>query len=367
MAQIAKRRNRQQGGSHEVAQRSDGHIQRGDSSLEAHSKEGRSSVQILHPLDLVGKGDFSYRTGHGVAYATDSLELLKRLPDASVNLCITSPPYALHFKKEYGNVDKRDYVAWFLPFAREIRRTLAGNGSFVLNIGGSYNPGSPTRSLYHFKLLIALVEELGFNLAQECFWYNPAKLPAPAEWVTVRRQRIKDSVEYVWWLSKTPWPKANNRNVLAPYSPDMQRLIRKGYRAKTRPSGHNITHKFQADRGGAIPTNVIERGNNESNSGYLKACQSAGVKIHPARFPAGLPEFFIKLCTVAGDLVIDPFAGSNTTGYVAETLGRRWIASELNVDYVQASELRFTVTGATRDGRRPRLDSQPTLPLESLA
>jgi len=261
----------------------------------------------------------------------------------------------------------RTNVEWFVPFARAIYRALKPTGSFVLNIGGSFNPGTPTRSLYHFKLLIALVEEVGFHLAQECFWYNPAKLPAPAEWVTVRRQRIKDSVEYVWWLSKTPWPQADNRNVLVPYSPDMERLIRKGYRPKTRPSGHNITHKFQADRGGAIPANVIERGNNESNSDYIKACRDVGLKVHPARFPMTLPEFFIKLCTQPGDVVLDPFAGSNTTGFVAESLKRRWIASELDADYVRASALRFTCAVAPRDPRPSRRHSQPDLFLEPLA
>lgn len=309
----------------------------------------------------------AYRTHLGHAYLVDSRELLAALPQQALDLVMTSPPYALHFKKEYGNVEKRDYVAWFLPFARGIHRALKDDGSFVLNIGGSFNPGTPTRSLYHYKLLIALVEEAGFHLAQECFWYNPAKLPAPAEWVTVRRQRIKDSVEHVWWLSKTPWPKADNRNVLVPYSPDMQRLIKKGYRAKVRPSGHNITHKFQADRGGAIPANVIERGNNESNSEYIKACRAAGVKVHPARFPAALPEFFIKLCTKPGDLVMDPFAGSNTTGYVAQLLGRRWIASESDAEYVRASELRFTTEGADRDDRRSREDSRTPVRLDPLA
>jgi len=309
----------------------------------------------------------SYRTKLGAAYTVDSRELLSSLLPESVDLVVTSPPYALHFKKEYGNVEKQDYVAWFLPFARSIHRVLKPEGSFILNIGGSYNPGTPTRSLYHFKLLVALVEEVGFHLAQECFWYNPAKLPAPAEWVTVRRQRVKDSVEYVWWLSKTPWPKANNRNVLAPYSADMERLIKKGYRAKTRPSGHNITHKFQADRGGSIPANLIERGNNESNSDYIRACQAAGLKVHPARFPSALPEFFIKLCTEPGELVVDPFAGSNTTGYVAEKLGRRWIASELDPEYVRASELRFTAAGRKRDNKRTARNPQSPLPLEPLA
>ena len=119
---------------------------------------------------------------------------------------ITSPPYALHFQKEYGNVSKSDYIRWFFPFGAQIFRVLAPDGSFILNIGGSYNKGKPTRSLYHFQLLLALVEKIGFHLAQECFWFNPAKMPMPAEWVTVRRIRVRDSVEYVWWLSKTPWP-----------------------------------------------------------------------------------------------------------------------------------------------------------------
>ena len=228
-----------------------------------------------------------------------------------------------------------------LPFAREIKRVLKSNGSFVLNIGGSYNAGSPTRSLYHFKLLIALVEEVGFHLAQECFWHNPAKLPSPTEWVNVRRFRVKDSVEYVWWLSPTPWPYADNRQVLVPYSPDMKRLIAKGYRAKKRPSGHNVTDKFRNDRGGAIPQNVLVRGNNESNSEYMDACKELGIKVHPARFPRALPEFFIKFLTSPGDLVVDPFAGSNTTGRVAEDLDRRWIAVDIEETYIRASGVRF--------------------------
>ena len=169
-----------------------------------------------HPSGLMRSIEPFYETSAGAAYLGDSRELLRALPDASANLVFTSPPYALHFKKEYGNVSKADYVAWFLPFAREIFRVLADDGSFVLNIGGSWNPGSPTRSLYHYKLMIALVEEIGFHLAQECYWYNPAKMPVPAEWVTVRRVRIKDSVEHVWWLSKTAFPKADNRQVQSP-------------------------------------------------------------------------------------------------------------------------------------------------------
>lgn len=292
-----------------------------------------------------------YRTGRGAAYLGDSLDTLRAMPDSSVNLAFTSPPYALHFKKEYGNVSKADYVSWFLPFAREIRRVLTDDGSFVLNIGGSWNPGEPTRSLYHYKLMIALVEELGFHLAQECYWYNPAKMPVPAEWVTVRRVRIKDSVEHVWWLSKTARPKADNRKVLRPYSADMLRLAKKGVKTTVRPSGHNINSSFdKIESGGSIPSNVMEdqianemliAGNNAANDPYTKRCKETGMKIHPARFPAALPEFFIKLLTDEGDVVVDPFAGSNTAGAVAERLGRRWIAMELLEEYLEASKFRF--------------------------
>lgn len=304
-----------------------------------------------HPKTLIKKTKPFYETAMGAAYLGDSLELLKKLPDSSVNLVFTSPPYALHFKKEYGNVSKADYVEWFLGFAREIHRVLKDDGSFVLNIGGSYNKGVPTRSLYHFKLMIALVEELNFHLAQECYWYNPAKMPMPAEWVTVRRIRIKDSVEYVWWFSKTEHPKADNRRVLRPYSADMLRLAKRGVKATVRPSGHNITATFdKIDAGGAIPGNVIEDqnandmlvlGNNSANDAYTIRCKEAGIKIHPARFPAALPEFFVKLLTDEGDLVVDPFAGSNTAGAVSERWGRKWIAMELLEEYLEASKFRF--------------------------
>jgi len=186
-----------------------------------------------------------------------------------------------------------------------------------------------------------LCEDVGFRLAQECFWYNPAKLPTPAEWVNVRRMRVKDSVEYVWWLSKGDWPKADNSKVLTDYSADMKRLLARGYRAKRRPSGHLITAKFLRDRGGSIPSNLIDRGNNESNSDYIKACADAGYKPHPARFPRALPEFFTKLLTDEGDLVVDPFGGSNMSGAVAEDLRRRWLCFEINREYLIGSRVRF--------------------------
>ena len=256
---------------------------------------------------------------------------------------MTSPPFALRRKKDYGNVEATEYVEWFLDFAKLFHQILKPKGSLVIDIGGSWNLGQPTRSLYQFELLIALCKMPGykFHLAQEFFWYNPSKLPSPAEWVTVRRERVKDAVNCVWWLSKDPHPKASNRNVLQPYSASMEQLLQNGYRAKLRPSGHQISEKFATRNEGAIPPNLLQIANTESNSYYLRACRDAGIKPHPARFPAGLPEFFIKMLTDEGDLVVDPFAGSNVTGEVCERLKRHWIAIDNVEDYLRASQFRF--------------------------
>jgi len=282
-----------------------------------------------------------YATELGQAVCGDSLEVMAKQPAGSVDLVMTSPPYALHFKKEYGNANQGEYVEWFLPFAHEIKRILKPDGSFVLNVGGAWTPGAPVRSLYHFRLLLALCDTVGFHLCQEFFWYNPAKLPAPAEWVNVRRVRVKDSVEYIFWLSPSPHPRADNSRVLQAYSKDMERLIRRGVKATKRPSGHLVKESFAVDKGGSIPPNLIECGNNESNSHYIRESKRLGRKVHPARFPAALPRFFTEFLTQPGDLVVDPFAGSNTTGAVAERLGRRWLAIEQSPEYLRDSQLRF--------------------------
>lgn len=283
-----------------------------------------------------------YTQDWGKIYLGDSLELLKYINSRSINLILTSPPFALTRKKAYGNASAEKYIEWFLPFAYEFKRVLVDDGSFILDLGGAYLPGNPVRSIYQYELLVKLCKEVGFFLAQEFYHYNPARLPTPAEWVTIRRIRVKDSVNIVWWLSKTPNPKADNRKVLKPYSQSMQKLLKNGYKAQIRPSGHDISEKFQKDNQGAIPPNLLEIANTESNSAYLRRCKAAGIKPHPARFPQGFAEFFIKFLTDEADMVLDPFAGSNTTGFVAETLHRRWISLEINEDYIVGSRYRFS-------------------------
>lgn len=285
----------------------------------------------------------AYTTDLGAAYCGDSLDVMASLGASSVSLAVTSPPFPLTFRKRkpYNHVGESEFVEWLCKYAKACHRVLTEDGSLVLDLGGVWNKGAATKSLYQYRLLLALCDELGFHLAQDFYWYNPAALPAPAEWVNVRRIRVKSAVNLVYWLSKTESPKANNRNVLRPYSADMLRLIERGYKAKSRPSGHAITGKFQKDQGGSIPPNLLEIGNNDSSSDYIKGCAIAGLPVHPARFPRALPEFFIRLCTDPGDLVLDPFAGSNITGESAERLGRRWVSVELAQEYVDGSRLRF--------------------------
>lgn len=282
-----------------------------------------------------------YKTRLGRIYNADSLDVMKTMQDGSINLIMTSPPFALTRKKDYGNEQEDAYLEWFRDFAKEFHRILKEDGSFVIDLGGAWKPGLPVRSLYHFKLLIMLCEEYGFHLAQEFYWWNPSKLPTPAEWVNVRRIRVKDGINTVWWLSKTPWPRASNRRVLQPYSDSMKALLNNGYKAKLRPSGHDISEKFSIDNGASIPPNLIAIPNTESNSSYLRYCSEKGLKAHPARFPAALPEYFIRMVTDPDDTVLDPFGGSCITGEVAERLGRKWVCAELLEPYLKGALGRF--------------------------
>jgi len=285
-----------------------------------------------------------YTTEHGAAYHGDSLELLDQLTENSIDLVITSPPFALQREKSYGNVDQAVYVDWLLNFCKKVYRVLAPQGSFVLDLGGAYQKGRPIRSLYNYRVLIRLCDELHFNLAEEFFWHNPAKLPSPIEWVNKRKIRAKDSVNTVWWLSKGDEPKADVRRVLVPYSDRMKKLHEnpeKYYSAKLRPSGHDIKRGFDIDNGGAIPSNLLQIPNTESNSRYIQLCKAAGVDTHPARFPQKLPAFFIDFLTTEGDMVLDIFAGSNTTGAAAEAARRHWMSFEIDRQYCAASGFRF--------------------------
>ena len=301
------------------------------------------STAINNALRTQGHNPY-YTTQYGNAFLGDSLELLRALPASSISLVVTSPPFALRKKKNYGNADAEQYIDWFRPFASEVRRVLKNDGSFVIEIGGAWMPGHPTRSIYHYELLIDLVRNVNFHLAQEFFWYNPAKMPGPAQWVTIERIRCTDAVNTIWWLSKSERPQASNKRVLQPYTDSMKRLLDHGYNDGVRPSGHVVSGKWNTNHGGAIPKNLLAVSNTSSNDVYQRLCRKNNVPLHPARFPHALPKFFIEYLTCGpDDVVLDIFAGSNVTGAVAEECKRTWLAFELRNDFIEASKYRFDI------------------------
>jgi len=286
----------------------------------------------------------AYTTEGGAAYCGDSLNLLEELPDESIDLIMTSPPFALQTAKEYGNQEQATYASWLGKFGRKALPKLKESGSFVIDVGGAYKKGRPARSLHPFRVPIHFCDELGYILAEDFYWHNPSTLPGPAEWVNKQKFRANDTVNNVWWFSKVDKPKADVTNVLTEYSDRMKKLLDDPdnyYEAKDRPSGHDVSDSFAKDNGGSIPSNLLEIPNSESNGRYLDGCKKAEVDKHPARFPSDLPEFFIKFLTEPGDLVVDIFAGSNTTGRTAESLSRNWLAFEERLDYLAASTFRF--------------------------
>ena len=308
--------------------------------------------------ELKGRRNVVYARELGEAWKGDSKRLLHRLEPNSVDLIFTSPPYPLLTKKAYGNESEEQYVRWIRPFTRMFHKVLKPEGSLVLNLGGAWTKGRPVRSLYAYRLLLDLCDnrtpkERRFFLAQEFYWLNPAKMPNPVQWVNVERIRVKDAVEPIWWLSKSERPKANNRNVLIPYSEHMKRLISTNrYNRGRRPSGWVVSDKWARDNGGAIPPNFLSgdglpilnllvESNTASSDPLRRRLRESDVQAHPAMFPQGLPEFFIELLTEPGDIVLDPFAGSNTTGYVADLLGRQWLAIDLDGQYLGASRYRW--------------------------
>ena len=339
--------------------------------MDARKRRKRTPTSAAPAADTDTPADaiqLAYTTERGRAYQGDSRLLLKsdEVAPESVDLLMMSPPFALTRKKDYGNKQADEYVEWFLTFVEAFERVLKPTGSLVIDVGGAFLPGRPERSVYHFQLVVELAKH--FELCQEFYWYNPAKLPAPAEWVNVRRLRVKDSVNPVYWFAKNAAKaKADNRRVLKRYSDSMEALFRNGYQYRVRPSGHDISANFIKNNGGAIPPNLLGSSeapldgqpfeqqfpnllaisNTGSNARYQRECLAHKIKPHPARFPVGLPAFFIAFLTEEQDVVCDPFAGSNVTGEAAEVLNRRWIACDIDREgdrcdtYVRASAFRF--------------------------
>lgn len=318
-----------------------------------HSVAKRSEIEINARIVE------AYKTGKGKMFhgriedALNSPEIEK--VKGKVNLILTSPPFPLVRKKRYGNETGEVYLSWLESLAGRLADLLTDDGSIVIEIGNAWEQGSPVMSTLPVEALLAFKKAAKLHLCQHIICHNPARLPSPAEWVNVRRIRLKDSFTHVWWMSRSKNPKADNRNVLNPYGKDMKKLLRtQQYNSGARPSGHVISERgFLTDHGGSISANVIELDSSNSpdallkytgtswDQNYREYCAQKKLVSHPARMQSTLSAFFIQFLTQKDDLILDPFAGSNTTGAVAEDFGRRWIGVEAEKNYIEGSRGRF--------------------------
>jgi DNA modification methylase len=324
-----------------------------------HAEGSRGMKSKDQPRSVVTEPELVYETDAGQMYCGDTLAFLDTDAGIVLRECVqmvfTSPPFPLIEKKKYGNLRGEAYIEWFAGFAPKLRDLLTSDGSIVVEIGNAWEPGKPVMSTVVLRALLEFLERAGLHLCQEFVWYNPARLPSPIQWVNVERIRVKDAFSRIWWMSPVERPKADNRRVLKPYSPSMKRLIETGkYNSGKRPSEYTIgEHSFKTNNQGAIRPNVIhgddapslssllKSTNTRSTERYQAVCREQNIPIHPARMPAELVEFFVKFLTDEADLVFDPFGGSNTTGAVAENLGRRWVCCEAHHPYVISSSARF--------------------------
>jgi DNA modification methylase len=307
------------------------------------------------------KFNMDYQTHAGCMYHARIEEALSAKPlnalKGKVNLIVTSPPFPLVRKKRYGNETGEAYISWLESLASGLADLLTDDGSVVIEIGNAWEAGAPIMSTLPLEALLAFKRAGKLNLCQHIICHNPARLPSPAAWVNLKRARLKDSFTHVWWMSRAAFPKADNRRVLNPYSNDMKKLLKsQRYNAGTRPSGHVISKTgFLTDHGGAIGPNVVDLTGEHYPEALLKFtgtkwdanyrayCKTRNLPAHPARMQSSLSAFFIEFLTEKDDLVFDPFGGSNTTGSVAEELGRKWICVEADAQYIEGSRGRFKI------------------------
>ena len=273
---------------------------------------------------------------------------MKKIPDNSVDLVFTSPPYAdlRNYGHTEGTIDPEDYMEWFAPVCQEIFRILKPTGSFVLNVHHGETNTSAGINLWCYRLLIDICDNIGFQLSQDMYWIKPDRLPLGN---SAKYIRCRQSTEFLFWLAKdNSKVKSNTKNVLRYDGRErIQQIyekqnVHKNFR-RISPAGHAV-NDYVCDkyRGGATPFNFIIASVGISNDPFQKLQRKLDIK-HVARFPEKLPEFFIKMLTEPGDIIVDPFIGSGTTAVVAKKLGRKYLGFELNEKYVELANARLSM------------------------
>ena len=289
----------------------------------------------------------------------DVLAGLSGLADDSVDLVVTSPPYADARADQYGGPPPSDYVEWYAPIARELKRVVKKTGWYVLNIKERIDDGS--RSLYVYDLVKAHVEQAGWDWYDEVIWCKPNAFPTG-------RLHLRDSWEHCYLFCPGGsddhyWDLKANRTRLNPRTAQIrERGRRHGIRDAPYPSGLATRRLLEADTQDVAPANVISYGTG-GNTGAVRA--------HPAAFPLGLPGWFIRMLAPRRGTVLDPFCGSGTSLIAAEREGRTWLGIDSDPHYIALASSRLERDRRRRLALSPDVDpaqavllpSQPPAPV----
>lgn len=305
----------------------------------------------LHPIRRPWKM-VAFSTDLGVGIWGNAEDVFKGM-DEPIMLCFTSPPYPLQRSRAYGNPDARQIVDFLCRSLAPIIDNLAPQASLVLNLSNDiFEPGSPARSTYLERVILAMEDEFGLALMDRMVWHNPTKLPGPIAWASKTRQQLNVSYEPILWFAKDPLKvKSDNRRVLEPHTREHQALIRRGGEGRTKTYGDGAYKLrpgcFGAPTSGRIPRNLIRQGHRcPWGDRYRQAASDLGLPLHGAGMPFALPSFFTRFLTEEGDLVVDPFGGRCMTGRAAEECGRRWVCTETMLEYARGgAELFRDVSG----------------------
>lgn len=286
------------------------------------------------PLELRDIAEFS--TKLGVTVVDDCMRVLEQIPTNSVDLVITSPPYERHAKYNNGEKYQRKwYEESFLPVTAEIHRVLQPRGSLVLNYRSRRYKNERGTMQYE---LIGWLREQGFLFAEDFVWGKPS--PPPGQF----KRTLKDAIEYCFQFAKSREWQFFPEQCLQPAKWDARDRERRrahehNHVREVAPSGHG-RNRVRAGPDLVRPSNLL----------YYEPEFGPNPTGHPARFPIEIPDFFVRLLTKRGDLVVDPFAGTCTTAVAAEHLNRKWIAAEIHRPYVKALPARLN--GRTNGSRR---------------
>lgn len=254
-----------------------------------------------------------FQTALGCLYVGDSLKIIQSIPTQSIDLILSSPPFSLDRDAGSNDLNKGEFLEWMLKYMTEFGRVMVPNGSVVLELGNTWSSHARKRSIHNYQLIVKLCSDGEWHLIQEFYWYNPDSLPTPKIWVEDEHIRFHNSISTIWWLSKLTNPQVDNRLILY---------------------NNSLTTKF---------SNLLLFADSLEDNCYLDRCHEFGLKPHPDRFPTTFPDFFIRLLTDKNGTVLDPFAGSCTTGAAAESLGRSWICIEKNNELLKTAHLRFNI------------------------